>query len=378
MNKLNSTHLILFFTNGVSLHHWMVWGMFDREVAIYQRLQKRGIKVSFVTYGRRQDLNYTERIPGIEILCNRWNLPQKWYEHLLPFIYARQFRSCDVIKTNQTKGADLALRAANIWNKPLISRCGYLWSEFAINEHGADADVTQKAIETEAEVFSKASIIVVTTSKMAQSIESNYDNISPITVIPNYIDSAVFNPKKYDLDYDVIFIGRINEQKNITALLNAVRNIDVKLAMIAGGPDDAEKEFAKSIETMKDKVNWLGSNIPNTEISNYLNRSKIFILPSHYEGHPKTLIEAMACGMAVIGTDVPGIREIIKHGENGWLCKTDSESIETAINRLLADDELRDQLGKKALEYALEHYAIDNIAERESILIREVVMNATS
>ena len=76
--------LALFFTSGVSLQVWDRLGMFDREVALYRRLQQQGIEISFVTYGNHRDLAYRDRLPGIRILCNRWNFPRAIYERLIP------------------------------------------------------------------------------------------------------------------------------------------------------------------------------------------------------------------------------------------------------------------------------------------------------
>src|SRR5918997_1955963 len=101
--------LILFFTRGVSLRNWDKWGMFDREVALYQRLQERGVQVSFVTYGDSRDLKYTQRLPGINILCNQWKLPYSVYERLLPLLYAPRLQRCDIVKTIQTPGSEVAL-----------------------------------------------------------------------------------------------------------------------------------------------------------------------------------------------------------------------------------------------------------------------------
>src|SRR5829696_8131604 len=93
--------------------------MFDREVALYQRLQERGVQVTFVTYGDSRDLKYTERLPGINILCNRWKkLPHPMYERLLPLLHAPFLRRCDIVKTNQTLGSEPALRSARFWGKP--------------------------------------------------------------------------------------------------------------------------------------------------------------------------------------------------------------------------------------------------------------------
>ena len=133
-------HLVLFFTRGVSLQTWASVGSLEREIALYLRLGEKGVHVTFITYGGSGDLQYASQHDGIEILCNRWNLPPRWYERLLPFLHARILRSADVIKTNQTNGADVALRAARIWRKPLIARCGYMWSEFA-QRRGATNEV---------------------------------------------------------------------------------------------------------------------------------------------------------------------------------------------------------------------------------------------
>ena len=72
-------------------------------------------------------------------------------------------------------------------------------------------------------------------------------------------------------------------------------------------------------------------NVLHRLLPEILNSGALVILPSHYEGYPKTVLEAMACGLPVIGTDVRGIRELIRHGVTGWLCGTDSASIRAAI-----------------------------------------------
>ncbi len=100
--------------------------------------------------------------------------------------------------------------------------------------------------------------------------------------------------------------------------------------------------------------------------------SCIFVLPSFYEGHPKALAEAMACELPVIGADSVGIREMIKHGETGYTCATDPDSIREAIRELIADPDLCTRLGRNARRYIQENYALDKIASLEATLLREV------
>lgn len=80
----------------------------------------------------------------------------------------------------------------------------------------------------------------------------------------------------------------------------------------------------------------------------------------------------MACGLPVIGADIPGIRSIIEHEETGYLCGTDTESIRAAVNTVLSSPELMRKLGENARRYALEHFALAPLARREYELLREV------
>ena len=70
MSKLKNIHLVLFFTQGVSLKIWEETGMFDREVAFYKALRPHLRNISFVTYGDADELSYTKRLDGIRISCS--------------------------------------------------------------------------------------------------------------------------------------------------------------------------------------------------------------------------------------------------------------------------------------------------------------------
>jgi len=113
MNRLSArAHIVLFFSQGVSLTTWDTVGMFEREVALYKRLQEKNVQVSFVTYGDARDLAYANRLPGIRIFCNKWALPEWFYKRLLTHLYPLLWRGQSVVKSNQLLGADIALQAS--------------------------------------------------------------------------------------------------------------------------------------------------------------------------------------------------------------------------------------------------------------------------
>lgn len=352
----------------MSLKIWDDIGMFDREVALYEKLRDKNISISFVTYGNIYDLDYGKRLNGIEILCNHWNFPDWMYEKFLHRFHSKALKPCDLIKTNQMNGADVALRSAIHWGKPLICRMGYMWSEFVNYENG----VATKILKVENKLFNSADRITVTTDEMNNNISDRIPNSKDKTlVIPNYVKTSGFKPNpEIKKEFDILFVGRLVPQKNIKALFIALHEIDAKTMIIGSG--ELKRELQLEFDDSSEKICWQ-SNVSNNELPLFMNRSSIFILPSLYEGHPKTLIEAMACGMPVIGANSPGIREIINHGINGYLCGTDPESIKSSIEELLSNPSLCESLGKNAREYAVKYFSLDRIVEMEYDLYKTVL-----
>jgi len=374
VNKEHAVRLILFFTTGASLHFWdKITLTFEREVAIYQRLHERGVQVSFVTYGDAKDLRYAARIPGIRVLCNRWGLSLRRYERWLPVLHGWHLWRADVYTTNQTVGADVALRTARLFGKPLIARCGYMWSRFAARQDGADSEAAYHAQTQEAQVFPAADRVVVTAGHMKQYVEEQYGLAdSRVRVIPNYVLTDLFRPDSEGTCKPgrICFVGRLEAQKNLFALLEALRGLDVELEIIGEGSQREALEAAARDKGVN--ILFLGKR-PHAELPQHLNAAEMFILPSLYEGHPKALLEAMACSRPVIGTDVIGIRELIRHRETGYLCGTSPEEIRAAIQDVLSDADLRNHMGHNAQEFVLEHFALERVVEMELALLSEVV-----
>jgi glycosyltransferase involved in cell wall biosynthesis len=224
----------------------------------------------------------------------------------------------------------------------------------------------------EAAVFKAADRVIVTTPAIRQTIIERY-GIEPgrVWIIPNYVETERFKPSPGSRQPNLLcFIGRLHEQKNIMALLDAINGLNVELNIIGGG--DLQKKLVTKVQEERLKVHFLG-NIPNTDLPAYLNRASLFILPSHIEDHPKALLEAMACGLPVIGTDVPGIREVVRHRDTGYLCGTSPREIRASIQDVLGDQEMCDRMGRNAREYVVKHCALETVKEMELELLRELL-----
>lgn len=367
----NCIRLALFFTRGMSLREWDTTGLLVREMALYQQLQRNGVEVTLVTYGGPEDLNYAGRCPGMRILSNHTGLPLEEYEDNIEKIHEASLKGIDVFKTNQTNGAATAFRVAQYFGRPLIARCGYMWSTFAEMGEGMDSPSANHARDVEARIFENAARVVVTTAEMSESVLTRFPVLrSRVHVIPNFVDTERFSPvPEAPRTWDLLFIGRLVPQKNVSALLDAIVSIPVRLGIIGRGP--LEASLRSHPASIMGKVEWLG-RVPSEDLPEYLRRSQVFVLPSLYEGHPKVLLEAMATGLPCVGTDVVGISGLLTHEKNGLLCPPTPEGIRVAIQRLLDNPGLSARLGAAARQEVTATCALDRIVEKEMQLLQDL------
>ena len=167
--------------------------------------------------------------------------------------------------------------------------------------------------------------------------------------------------------YDILFVGRLVHQKGIRFLLEAISILQnkykkyVKAAVVGGGP--LEKELKKLCEELKinDSVEFLGIR---RDIDQLMKSSKLFVLPSCWEGFGIVLIEAMKNRLPIVATNIGGIPEIITDGNEGILIpKANSVILAESINKVLEDEKLRSKLIQNAYrkvqkKYSIERYTI--------------------
>jgi len=109
-------------------------------------------------------------------------------------------------------------------------------------------------------------------------------------------------------------------------------------------------------------VKWLGER---ADIAQLLAKSHIAVLPSYREGLPKSLIEAVAVGRPIVTTDVPGCREVVKDGENGFLVPAkDAKELAIAIQKIINNPKLLTSMGKKSRLMAEQEFSILQIVDQ--------------
>ena len=224
-------------------------------------------------------------------------------------------------------------------------------------------------------------------------------------VIHNGIDADFYAPDpetdvldRYGIDRStpyLLFVGRITRQKGIVHLVRALRDVDPSIGAVlcAGQPDTpkiaAEMEEAVA-EARSQRANlvWIPEMLSRPDVRQLYSHAAVFVCPSVYEPFGIINLEAMACERPVVASAVGGIPEVVVDGETGLLVPvqlreddpmrpidpaTFEADLASAINRLMADAPLREQMGRAGRARAVERFSWSAIADQTVELYRSLL-----
>ena len=370
-SKLIDKNLVFFFTLGMSLKKWDQGGVLERELKIYNLLATKFNKIYFFSYGDKTELNYRKFLhENIQIIFKKKRINNIIYQFMIPFLFSKILKHCSFLKTNQMSASIPAVISKLLHKKKLVVRTGYTWSlshraQVLSNEVSGLKRMIYSVIIPIVEKISYALAdkIAVSANYDKHYIENKYKIFpSRIQVIPNYVDTELFKPQNLKKKNRILFIGRLTKSKNIIELLKAVKILDIGIDIIGDGP---VKKDIQDFSTKNQVDMDISGFIDHKKIPDIMNQHKVFVLPSLWEGMPKILLEAMSCGMACVGTDVKGTREVITDQENGLLCRTNAESIAKNIQKILNNKDLREKLRNNARSFIIKNYSIEKILKDE-------------
>ena len=335
------------------------------------------MQVQFLTYGDASDrkleyeLGKIRLLPVYERLRRSNNKILAFLQTLfIPWIFRNELRQTNLFKTNQIWGGWVAVITKWFLRKPLLARCGYEYYDFC-RRQGCSRTYLFFVYWISKFVYKNASQIHVATHSDKELIQNEFKILpSKVEVRSNWIDSNIFIPLSLSLCNRVLFVGRLNVQKNLLLLLKSLGGTTIGLDVIGNGK--LKKKLYEISQELKVDVKFIDS-INNDKMPQVYNRYPIYVLCSKYEGNPKTLLEAMACGLAVIGTDVPGISNIISNGKNGLLIPEKSSALRKSIQTLLADKSLCQRLGKNARKNILKNNSIENAVTKEYSVYKKLM-----
>jgi glycosyltransferase involved in cell wall biosynthesis len=224
--------------------------------------------------------------------------------------------------------------------------------------------------------------LVCSTSRFM--IEQIHDLLGPgvpVRQVPFGVDCARFRPMQsrgQTAEFRVGFVKALAPLYGPDLLVRAMRlAVDViphaRLVMVGEGPLGETLDRMVSELGLKDHVEFLG-RVPNPEVPHVMTGFDVLVNCSHAESFGVVVLEASACGIPVVATEVGGVPEVCRHGESGLLVPpNDVHALADAIIRLARDPELRAAMGRAGRTFVLQNYAWQNDVDRMLGLLEDLV-----
>ena len=245
-----------------------------------------------------------------------------------------------------------------------------------------------------------ADAVVAVSRGMARDVLASYPELDParVHVVYNGIDAELYAPtaatdvlERLGVDPAVpyaLFVGRITRQKGLAHLLRAARDVPGQLVLCAGAPDTPEiaiqtAALVAELQAARPGVVLVSEMLPRADVVQLLSHATVFACPSVYEPLGIVNLEAMACGTAVVASDVGGIPEVVVDGATGVLVHYDEADpggfeagLATALSALLADPDRAAAMGRAGRERAVAEFDWDAIAV-QTLALYESVLHRT-
>ncbi len=222
---------------------------------------------------------------------------------------------------------------------------------------------------------------IIAVSKSAKTFIEYFANENKIRVIPNGVDVNRFSPENKNENVEkrptILYMGRLVPKKGVHILIRAMSHVVKKYpdALLLIGGKGKMKTFLSSYAStlgLKENVRFLGY-VPDSLLPNLYLSSNVFVLPSTTsESFGITLLEAMASGTPVIGSNVGGIPDVIH--DCGLIVEPGNpKKLSDAIITLLDDENLRKKLGKKGRKRVEEKYSWDIVGKNIINVYKEIM-----
>ncbi|MDE4453838.1 glycosyltransferase family 4 protein [Psychrobacter sp. DAB_AL62B] len=230
--------------------------------------------------------------------------------------------------------------------------------------------------------LSKHTDRVVAVSQGVAKTLSNQDLKAPIQVISNGIDTMRFGGDNQspisDRPQDLIMVGRYAKSKDHITLVEAMHELKEQgviphLMLVGTGRERYKKEVMQLVQqyALEDQVQFIDYS---NEVDKLLLEHKVFVMSSRFEGLNLAVLEAMASGCLVIGSEAVGVEELINHEKDGFLFPIgDASKLAATIASVLSNPADYQQLASAARQKALSSYSKDHVTQGYHELFEELL-----
>jgi glycosyltransferase involved in cell wall biosynthesis len=340
----------------------------------------------------------TQTEPNVDNLEEKNFFPVYFESESLPFPVVGM---SDVMPYSSTKYSDLDEKMLSAYKeaftlkikeavesfKPDVVISNHLWFMSALIKelypdlkvlclcHGTDlrqAELSPNIFKIVKQNITKCNVAFALNEVQKQTIIQKYGfEEDRVVVSGTGYDPSIFfqTPKPKPTPVKIVYVGKMSNAKGVPHLLEAFESLAYKkdvvtLVLIGGGVGKESKDIQKKISSMKTGVKYLGF-VEQEELVGSFHNSHIFILPSFFEGLPLVVIEALACGMRVISTQLPGLREFLGRnfediGAISYIDLPKMKSVDKPLDKEVSNFEKAiAQALKKQIEAVLKHKEID-------------------
>ena len=267
---------------------------------------------------------------------------------------------------------NMAADASFYRKKIFIDTAAFFHKKILIHEQGGDFQSfyydknSENGRRVIRKTLNKSQLFVVLSQEWAEFFKPIV-NKEKIVILENAVLIPPDSKTSYD-DHNILFLGRLCKEKGISELLDAVSAASQKypdIRLFLGGIWE-DNNLKKKAAALKKHVKYLGW-IDDKQKELYMEKCSIFVLPTYFEGQPISLLEAMAKVMAVIGTAVGGIPQIVTNNQDGILINPkNTQTLSESICKLLDDTEMKKRYGINARARIIQNY---NMSERVNGLV---------
>ena len=225
---------------------------------------------------------------------------------------------------------------------------------------------------------------------VSNGLRSHAEQITPdipIQVISNAIDLSQFTPprqREADGPVRLLYVGRFTVAKNVQTLVEAVAELagrevgDFELELVGEGAQRPALERMVAERGLARRVHF-ADWIPRDRIADHYRRADIFATATTWEGMPNTVLEAMACGLPIVGSQAPGLQELVEDSVNGYLVPIkDAEAMADALALLIDNGYERRRMGRQSRLLVERQFAWEQIAAQYVEVYRQVLERAAA
>lgn len=344
---------------------------------IFSRLVKRGHEVTLLSSRHDRSFPEEEEIDGIKVV-RRGN--RHTFNYTVPRVYSREFKSrpIDIVMDDLNK---IPFYTPLYVRHPLFVMVHHIHGSSIYGDTFLPAGLYVHLTERLIPLFYRGVPFVAVSDSTKSELVRMGLRSENVEIIHNGVDHDGYSPDESARSTAplVACVTRLKKYKGVHLLLRAMQKVksevpEAKLIVAGRGAYEPKLRSLTRKLDLEDAVEFVGF-VAREEKANIYRQAQVVVNPSAKEGWGLTVIEANACGTAVVAARVQGLTDSVIDGETGLLYPhSDVDAMANAIVRLLKDQELRRKLGEKSLEWS-KKFPWNKAADKVEEMIERILRN---